>query len=285
MATATKTSGYGNIPGPKTATKTGSKSNVPGIKAPYGAPAPGAVPTFTPSMPTGASFAAAQAGQAPELSGGGSGGGVAGDPRDPTYWTDVAKIKNTFDTSNQSYDLQQQQGQTQLNTQLAALDRQQPIDASNQKGSYNNSGLLYSSRLTGAQGELTHQYDTNRTSARGGYGNLVDQLNILRKQNKNQYGEGGTAYLDALNAGVGRSTDADRAAAANNSLVGMPAAASGAGAPNGLSADGKTFTSDIMDPNTVAAINKWINLPYQQASVPGGVLHIYPDGRKILVKK
>lgn len=282
MATATKTTGYGNVPGYGKVGGTPKLNKTPKFGSPALQQAPAGLPSFNSlSPPAVAPQAAPQAGTAPQLSTGSSGGGVAADPRDPTYWTDVAKIKNTFDTTNQSYDLQESQGRTQLNTSLAALDRQQPIDTSNQKGTYNNSGLFYSSKLTGAETELTHKYDEDRTGARAGFGNLVDSLNILRRQNKNQYGTGpngeltGTAYLDALNAGVGRSTEADTARANSNTLAGLNPDGSAPGA------GGVTYSSD---PTVNAAIQALVARPYNTATVPGGVLHIYPDGRKVLVK-
>lgn len=276
---AAKTGGYGNVPGQ-------TQSNVKPIGSGIGgkltnslssSAAQNTPPTFTPQVPSGANYAAAQAGGAPQLSNAGSGGGTTGDPRDPTYWTDVAKIKQTFDTNTSSYNLQQTQAQTSMDNALQALDKQEPIDVSNARGSYNNAGLFYSSKLTGATGDLTSQYGTKRGEARTGFSNLVDQLNILRNTNQNTYGTGpggaltGTAYLDALNAGVGRQTAADQAAAAANALV-APPAANDPGQPSGVA----------------ALIQKWQNLPYQQhaATVNGvnGMWHVYPDGRRVFVK-
>lgn len=230
MSTASKLNGYGNVPGYGKVTNATKLSKAPKFGTPALQQAPTGLPSFNAyTAPPAATYSAAQAGSSPDLSNSGSasgsGPGVAADPRDPTYWTDVAKIKNTFDTTNQGYDLQQTQGQTQLNNSLAALDRQQPIDTSNQSGQYNDNGLFYSSKLTGAEGELIHQYATNRTNSKTGFTNLVDSLNILRKQNQNQYGTGangeltGTAYGDALNNAVGRATTADQLAAQQNSLV------------------------------------------------------------------
>jgi hypothetical protein len=142
-----------------------------------GTPAP---PTFTASIPAAPAQAQAQAGAGPQLSTASSGGGVAhGDPRDPTYWTDVAKIHNTFGTNEASYNLQETQGRTKLSDTLAQYDKQQPIDIGNARGSYNNAGLFYSTRLGGAEGDITSKYGMARNSARAGFQGLTDQLAIL----------------------------------------------------------------------------------------------------------
>lgn len=283
MATATKQSGYGNAPGYGKVGGAAKLNTTPKFGSPALQQAPAGLPSFNAYTPPAAvPQAGAQAGAAPQLSNASSagGGGVAADPRDPTYWTDVSKIHNTFGTNNTSYDQQQTQGQTQLTNTLAALDRQQPIDTSNQRGQYNDSGLFYSTKLTGASGELIHNYETNRTNANAGFGNLVSQLTILRKQNQDTYGTGpngeltGTAYSDALNNTVGRATTADQLAAQNNSLVGLPG-------DSGGGSNGK-YSSN---PSVNAAVQALVDRPFSTATVPGGVLHIYPDGRKVLVKK
>lgn len=253
-ATATKLSGAGKAPGMPAVGNSGVPANTPAYSANTGS-----TPTFT-----------ATAGAAPQLSNASSGGGVAhGDPRDPTYWTDVAKIQNTFGTNDTSYNTQQTQGQTALDSKLGELDKQEPIDKSNASGSYNNSGLLYSTRLTGALGDIASQFGTQRTNARTGFTNLVNNLNILRNQNQNENGRGpngeltGTNYLDALNSGIGRSASADQAAAQANLLAGLnadgtpKAGAAPAGQP-GQMVNGQFVSGGITSPSTAALINQWI---------------------------
>jgi hypothetical protein len=274
---ATKLSGYGNVPGQKT---TGGKTSTSygGLSSGYfaqgGTPAP---PTFTASIPAAPAQAQAQAGTGPQLSTASSGGGVAhGDPRDPTYWTDVAKIHNTFGTNEASYNLQETQGRTKLTDTLAQYDKQEPIDIGNTRGSYNNAGLFYSTRLGGATTDIVSKYGEARNSANAGFKGLTDQLAILRNQNQNENGvdaQGnltGTNYLDALNAGIGRSSAADQALAEQNILAGLnpdgspKAQDSGGGDVGGNAgpAPGSVvngqFQSQILNPNVVSAINQWI---------------------------
>lgn len=266
--TATKISGYGSVPGQKQSKPYGG---IPGSAPAVGLSAPAnTVPNFTPQTPAGASYAGAQAGAAPQLSTAASGGAVAhGDPRDPTYWTDVAKINDTFGSNESKYNLQQTQAQTSRDNALAALDKQQPVDTSNARGQYNNSGLFYSSRLTGAEGNITSAYEKNRNDTKAGFTNLVDQLGLLRADNQKQYGKGpngeltGTAYLDALNAGVGRATAADQAAAQANLLAGLNADGSPKAAPAQAPQPGGMvngqFQSQILSPGVTGLINQWIN--------------------------
>jgi hypothetical protein len=236
-STATKVGGGGYVPG------YGKVGSTKSIGSGFGGKltnslstslAANVVPTFTAQVPTVAPQTQAKAGEAPQLSNGQSGSGAAvaahNDPRDPTYWTDVAKIQNTFSQNEAQYNLQQQQGQTQLTNTIAQLDRQNPIDIGNARGNYNNAGLFYSSRLGGTEGDINYQYGQAKNTANTGYGNLVDQLNILRNSNQAQYGRGpngeltGTAYLDALNAGIGRASAADAEYAQQNLLAQILAA-------------------------------------------------------------
>lgn len=271
---ATKLSGYGNVPGQKPLTSKTS-SAYGGLSSGYfqqgGTAAP---PTFTAQVPTAAPQAAAQAGAGPQLSTSSSGGGVAhGDPRDPTYWTDVAKIHNTFGTNEASYNLQETQGRTKLTDTLAQYDKDEPINISNARGNYNSSGLFYSSRLGGAETDITSKFGKARGEANAGFKGLTDQLTILRNQNQNENGVDangnltGTNYLDALNAGIGRRTAADQALAEQNILAGLNPdgtpkaqdnASGGAAAPQPGSVVNGQFQSQILNPNVVSAINQWI---------------------------
>lgn len=267
---ATKLPGYGNTPG-----QTQSKVPTQGFgNQPNSISLP---PTFHPQVPQ---YAAAQAGVAPQV-GGAGGGGTSSDPRDPTYWSEVGKIWQTFGTNNDSYNLQESQGKTQLTTAIAALDKQEPVDKSNTRGSYNANGGFYGSRLGSALTDLTGKYKDSRIAANTGFGNLVDSLNILRNNNQVQYGRGpngeltGSAYTDALNAGVGRATTADTTAADNNALV--PKGDLGQPATPTNPAAAQTLINQLQKQpySTVAATN---------SKGEKGVWHNYPDGRRVFVK-
>lgn len=255
-ALATKLSGYGNVPGQKAGTPKPIGSGFGGKLSNSLSNSLSSTPTFTAQVPGSAAYGAAQAGAAPTIGAGGSGAGATGDPRDPSYWTDVAKINQTFNTNNQSYDLQQTQAQTSRDNALTQLDKQQPIDVTKQRAGFNSSGLLYSTALSNAKGDLDSQYDTNRTNTKTGFTNLVDQLNILRNTNQATYGTGpggaltGTAYLDALNAGIGRQTTTDTSSAAAGTLA--PMASQPGQVVNGQ------FQSSILSPHTTNLINQWI---------------------------
>lgn len=257
---ATKLPGYGNVPGQKQST----------ASRPLNAWGPAPIPNFTPQTPAAALYAAPQAGAKPEISSGTAAGGVAhGDPRDPTYWTDVAKVNNTFNTNVSDYDRQDTAGLTARDNALAALDKQQPIDTSNARGQYNDAGLFYSSKLTSAETGITSAYDTNRTAARTGYSDLLSHLNILRNQNQNENGRDaqgnltGTNYLDALNAATGRQITADQAAASANVLAGLnpdgsPKDQGGSTAPPPGGMVNGQFQSQILSPGVTSLINQWI---------------------------
>lgn len=257
---ATKVSGYGNIPGaPKMGTPALQKSPIlPGFtNQAFGG--------FTPSLPgQAATSSTAAAVAAPALSTGGGSSASTVDPRDPTYWTNIAKINDAFTTTNAQLDQQETQGRTDLTNNLAALDKQQPIDTSNARGTYNNSGLFYSTKLTGAEGDITSKYGDARTAANTGFNSLLNNININRTANQKANGAGGTGYADALNDASGRAVSAAQASAAAGGLAGPPP-----------------------DPTngSAALIQKWANLPYQQIDQGNGtVMHLYPDGTKKFVK-
>jgi hypothetical protein len=285
--------GYGNVPG------MGKQSNPKpmgsgfggGLTNSLGTGAANVIPTFTPQVPGGPNFQAAQGGQQAQLGAGGGSGGTAShtDPRDPTYWTDTIKIKNTFDANDTSYNQQQTAGQTALDKAIASYDKQEPIDTSNARGQFNNAGLFYSSKLTGAEGDIASTYSTRRTDARAGFAGLVNSLNTLRGQNQQTYGRGpngeltGTAYLDALNNATGRQEDRDSAAATANILAGLnpdgsPKEQAAAPGPQpGQLVNGQFVSGGITSPATAALINQWIQQNNQKPPVVTGS---YPQKKR-----
>lgn len=285
MATATKVGGYGNVP------KVQAPRIAPWGKTPAGfqPPKPSSLivsgsghvpgytqgqanftPAFTPNIPGVPTFTPAKPGEAPQLAGGGGGGGGAGgtDPRDPTYWTNIGKIKTHFDNTMQDYTTQETAGQTKLTQALNEFDKQQPIDTGNARGQFNKSGLFYSTRLGQEEKNIAGKFEGARDAAKAGFGALVGQLTTLRGRTTATYGEGGSAYADELNAATDRQTGRDTAAANSNQLAtlaqlmsgggyGDPTPGGGAGATPG-SVVGGQFQSSILSPGTTSLINQWM---------------------------
>lgn len=221
------------------------------------------------------SFGSAQKATGPQLGAGGDvGGATTGDPRDPTYWTDIAKIKQTYGNTMAGYDLQQTRGQTALTDALASYDKAEPIDISNARGSFNNSGLFYSTRLGQAQGDIVSKYKDARTKANTGFNDLVSGLNIERGNTTANYGEGGIAYADAFNNATGRQTERDTTSANNNALAQLAAAITGSGheAPASSPAYGPAAAAAGVSPAT------WIKTTYTNSN--GHPVRVYGDGRK-----
>jgi hypothetical protein len=270
-STATKTGGVGNVPGMKLPQPTKPLTQWGGASGWQIGQAP---PTFTPQTPN---FSPAAAGSGPPPTAAGT--GVPGDPRDPTYWTEVAQIHQTFGTNLAGYDLQEKQGQTKLTNALDSYDKQQPIDTSNARGSYNNSGLFYSSRLGQAETGITEKYDTARTDAKAGFAGLHDSLAILRNDNQNKYGTGpngeltGTAYLNALNAGTGRATASDTALANQNILAALLNPSGGGGG----AATPDATPGPALTPEQGNKAN-WVTTTYTNSN--GHPVRVYGDGRK-----
>lgn len=209
-------------------------------------------------------------------SGGDAGGATVGDPRDPTYWTDIAKINQTFGNQMAGYDLQETQGKTTLTNALANYDKAQPIDISNARGSFNNSGLFYSTRLGQAQGDIVTKYGDARTQANTGFNNLVSGLNIERNNTTNQFGVGGTGYAEAFNNAAGRQGERDAALAQQNAFAQLTAALAGndsGPAPGGYEAPyGPAAAAAGVSPAT------WIKTTYTNSN--GHPVRVYGDGRK-----
>lgn len=215
---------------------------------------------------------------APQLGGGGEvGGASSADPRDPTYWTDIAKINQTFQGTMSGLDLQETKGRTTLTNALAGYDKAEPIDISNARGSYNNSGLFYSTRLGQAEGGIVSKYGAARTDARQGFNDLLSGIDIERGTQRATYGPGGTAYGEAFNNAAGRQTDRDTTSANNNALASLASAIAGnqsGNAPGG-------FESPAYGPAAAAAgvsPANWVKTTYMSAK--GNPVRVYGDGRK-----
>lgn len=99
-----------------------------------------------------------------------------GDPRDATYYQNVAA--NQFKVNNEinALNLQGQQANTALQAQLAALDYQQPRSQLALEQRANAAGSLYSSAEGQRQGDLVHQFATQRGSDQTAYDNLASKI-------------------------------------------------------------------------------------------------------------
>jgi hypothetical protein len=251
-----------NLTKPKAnAVKLPGQGNVPGV----GAVGANGTPSAAANIPGAPTFAAATTPGGPQYGEGSAPGGTTTDPRDPTYFSDLGKIQQYYQNTAADYDRQQTLGQQSLTDSLNKLNYQHPIDIGNARGSYNNAGLFYSTRLSGAEGDIEHKYADAETGAKTGFKNLVDSLDINRNRLKSTYGEGGTEYQDALGRAVGRQSDRDAAAAQLQLLAtlgqgggGAPAAAAPP-TPGGM-VNGQ-FQSTILSPGITSLINEWINKP------------------------
>jgi hypothetical protein len=220
------------------ATKLPGRGVVPGMGT---VGAAGVSPTYQANIGTTPTFQPAQAGAGVQLGQGGAAGTASTtDPRDPTYFSDIARIQNYYNNTTADYQHQQDLGRRTLTDTLNQLATQQPIDTTSARKSYNNAGLFYGTALSNAEGDITSKYNKANTDANTGYNDLVDNLTTLRGRLQNQYGTGangeltGSAYTDAFQGAVGRQTDRDSAAAQNQllaSLIHPQAAPTTPGAP------------------------------------------------------
>jgi hypothetical protein len=199
------------------------------------------------------------------------------DPRDSEFNSGVAQL--LFNTQNQRTDLTQQGAAAteDFNTMLARMADQRAQDLLAQNYAANKQGLFYSGQLTKRRGDVDKGYDQQQSDAQTAYNRAatarqqaLDRLGTVTADASSPlgYSATGQAGLDLSSLYNGA---VSRAQAAAQDAADRAAAATAAQPQAALA---PTQAAPAATPKA-----------YQTVSAPGGVWHIYPNGRRVFVKK
>lgn len=162
--------------------------------------------------------------------GGLSGGAAAPDPRDATYFNDIAKLEQFYASRKADLQAAGEQDARDLAKSNQALSEQRPKDDLSAKQNANKAGLFYSGFLGKNLGEIEKSYATRRADLQTRF---QDNANARARQGADleaNYGATGLNRNDILLAANARQTqfDLENPPAAAPASLNTPAAA-GAG--------------------------------------------------------
>lgn len=195
---------------------------------------------------------------APATSVGSSAAGIGGvsaasapDPRDATYFNDVAKLEQYYATRKADLQAGSDKDARDLASSNQALDLQRPKDDLSAKQNANKSGLFYSGFLGKNLGEIETSYAKRRADLQTSF---QDNANARARQGADleaNYGANGLNRNDILLAANARQTDRDLANPVADPVaqpLNTPAAA-GAGNYAAIAATQKKFPRRPLQPS------------------------------------
>lgn len=185
---------------------------------------------------------------------------AAPDPRDATFFNDTAKLDQYYKTTGAGLDLKESDALRDLTKGNVLLDEQLPKDQLSAKENANKSGLFYSGALSKNLGEIETDYTRKRANLQDTYASGKAGREIERSDLVANYGPNGLLRNDAVINANTRQSDRDL-------TQGVPAPTPAAPAAAKLPPGFRTVEN------------------YKSPTGQVGTMHIYPDGRKVFVKK
>lgn len=246
------------------------------------APAAPSAPTYTPT----ASSAASVGSPAPTPP-------AAADPKDAQYFNDVAKLDQYYASNKANLSASGQELAANLAKNRSLLDEQQPKDQLAAKQNANKAGLFYSGALGKNLGDIATSYARRKSDLQTDFESNQGKINRQLSDLEANYGSQGLIRNDVMLQSIARARaqdEANAAAYAQQVAAQQQAAPAGGGAAPAAAApapaSGPPKFTGVLAGNYVAP-QMWDPRGFYSIGnygKPGQTLHIYPDGRKVLVK-